>query len=279
LLFEAGCGALAKKVAKCNGDYFTLVCENGHCARSLPSFRCRNRLCPYCAAERQRRAFLKFWPIVRSYAAGQQWRAVLITLTLEMNSGSLIIQDKRFKAAFRRLRRIKRWRDRIHGALCSYEFTITPKGWHYHVHILAFRKAWYDQTQLAEDWVRATRTGNDTAIVDVRAISNLSEGLRATLQYCFKAIEIETWTANEVQQFNEMERIKLSDCFGAFRGLYLFDDSTDQSVAEPLFVGCPCPECGAPMIRIKIHWRELNTLTAISHHLLPKCRAGPHPLI
>ena len=273
LLFEAGFAQAAKRVARCNSSYIALTCHNRHCVQSIPKFRCRNRLCPYCAAERQRRAFLKFWPILKRYAVRRNTRAVLITLTIRTNSNSLLNQDKHFKSAFSRLRRMKRWKDHINGALCGYEFTLTPNGWHYHAHILAFRRAWYDQAQLAEDWTRATRT--TTTVVDIRAISNLTDGLRATLQYCFKPIDIDTWTANEVDQFKEMERIKLSDCFGPFRGLRVFDEPTDEMVAEPLFVGCPCPECGAPLRRIQILWRELDTLRAIPEHSFEKFRAGP----
>jgi len=45
---------------------------------------------------------------------------------------------------------MKRWKGRIRGAVCGYEFTLTPAGWHYHAHILAFREAWYDQAEIFE---------------------------------------------------------------------------------------------------------------------------------
>ena len=274
LLFQAGCARAAKRVARCNSSYIALACRNRHRVQSIPSFRCRNRLCPYCAAERQRRAFLKFCPVLKSYAASEKIRVVLITLTVETYSHPLLVQDRLFKAAFRRLRRMKRWKDRISGALCSYEFTLTPKGWHYHAHILAFRRAWYDQAQLAEDWRRAMRTS--TAIVDIRAISNLADGLRSTLQYCFKPTEIDNWTANEITQFEEMRGVKLSDCFGALRGLRVMDNSEEDPEAEhPLFVGCPCPECGAPLKRFKLSWRDLEKYSRVCNRMSPQARAGP----
>lgn len=274
LLFHAGFARAAKNVASCNSSYIALACRNRHRAQSIPSFRCRNRLCPYCAAERQRRAFLKFYPVLKTYAASENTRVVLITLTVETNSDPLLVQDKQFKAAFRRLRRMKGWKERISGALCSYEFTLTPKGWHYHAHILAFRRAWYDQRQLAEDWRRAARTS--TAIVDIRAISNLSDGLSSTLQYCFKPTEINNWTANEIKQFEEMRRVKFSDCFGSLRGLRLLENSEDYPEARhPLFVGHPCPECGEPLKRLKLSWRGLEKYSPILNHTTPKTRAGP----
>ena len=275
LLFQAGFGQTAKRVARCNADYFTLACRNGHCTKTVPSFRCRNRLCPYCAAERQRRAFLKLLPVLEIFAQRENERAVLMTLTLETTSQPLLTQDKAFKAAFRRLRRMKRWKDRISGALCGYEFTLGADGrWHYHTHVLAFRKAWYDQAELAEDWRHAARALS--AVVDIRAISNLSSGLRSSLQYCFKPTSIENWTVMEIKQFEEMERIKLSDCFGQFRGLRVLEDVSEDPAAEhPLFVGCPCPECGEPLRRVKISWRDLEELKPIQKDWFVKNRAGP----
>lgn len=274
LLFEAGFAQEAKKVASCNSSYIALACHNRHRIQSIPSFRCRHRLCPYCAVERQRRVFLKFGSVLKNRAAKENARVVLITLTMETTSLPLLVQDKLFKAALRRLRRMKRWKDRISGALCGYEFTLTPKGWHYHAHILAFRRAWYDQAQLAEDWQRAMRT--TTAIVDIRAISDLSDGLHSTLQYCFKPTEIDNWTANEITQFQEMRGVKLSDCFGALRGLRVVDNrEEDPTVERPLFVGCPCPECGAPLKRLKLSWRDLEKYSRVCNRVSPQARAGP----
>lgn len=35
LLFAAGCAEAAKKVARCNSNYFALACQNGHSAKML----------------------------------------------------------------------------------------------------------------------------------------------------------------------------------------------------------------------------------------------------
>jgi hypothetical protein len=100
--------------------------------------------------------------------------------------------------------------------------------------------------------------------------------LRSTLQYCFKPIEIDTWTVTEIKQFEELKRVKLSDCFGALRGLRVVEDFSDeQEPTHPLFVGCPCPECGEPLRRIKISWRGLDGFTAIPRDRFLKSRAGP----
>src|SRR6185369_4075795 len=102
--------------------------------RTVPAFRCRNRLCPYCAVSRQRRAFVRLMPILETHAQSRNSQPILITLTFGRSQLPLLDQDKQFKAAFRRLRRLKRWKDHIDGAVCGYEFTLTADGWHYHAH-------------------------------------------------------------------------------------------------------------------------------------------------
>jgi len=238
---------------------------------SYPTFELNS-----CAAERQRRASSKLLPILEHFARAQpRDRPVLITLTVRSSSDPLAVQDKDFKAAFRRLRRSKHWKDRISGAVCGYEFTLTPAGWHYHAHILAFRRAWYEQEELAHDWENATRgTGQ---IADIRQVSSLKDGFGEVLGYCFKPADLDKWAASEVQQFQSMRRTKLSDCFGGLRGLRLDEyEFQDASTAEDrLFVGCPCPDCGEPLQKVKVSWRELNGYTPLRWDCFVKVRAGP----
>lgn len=258
LLFASGLAAEARRVADCNSNYFALTCKNRHRLQILPTFRCRNRLCPYCGAERQRRIFLRFWPFLKSnFKSADPADLVLITLSLKSSFDPLQNQDRRFKAAFRRLRRMKIWKERVSGAICSYEFTLTPSGWHYHAHIIALRRRWYDQADLVQDWRRASQT--ECAIADIRTISDSMEGLQRLLQYCFKPISVTDWTVVEIEQFQSMKNIKLSDCFGELRGLKLDQEADDSEKPKaPLFVGCPCPECGEPLKKVKLSWRDLD---------------------
>jgi hypothetical protein len=271
LLFELGWADAAKKVSACNSSYFALVCRNGHCAQALPTFRCRNRLCPYCAADRQNRAFKKLWPILRAFARmNGKTSPIFITLTFRNSYDSLEELNQQFKVAFKRLRRMKVWTDNIGGSFCGYEFTLTPTGWHYHVHILAFRKQWCSQADLAKCWLEASRGRGE--IVYIRAIRELPKGLQQVLRYCLKPIDLSGWTANEVRQFQSMGRIKLSECFGGLRALNVAEED-DAEKPKPLFVGCPCPQCGEPLQRIKISWHDLDRANEMSWFV--RNRDGP----
>jgi hypothetical protein len=172
---------------------------------------------------------------------------------------------------------MKNWRQLIAGGVCCYEFTLTPTGWHYHAHILCFRKSWYDQVALAEDWQEATR--GEGTIADIRSVSDLSNGLRDLLQYCFKVPDLEYWTTDEVKQFLCMSRLKLSECFGTLRGLKMNGTSKVRDdvigTSARLFVGCPCPECGEPLKRIKVSWKEFEKHRTTATDWFGRARAGP----
>ncbi len=143
------------------------------------------------------------------------------------------------------------------------------------MHIIALGKAWYDQAELTRDWQKATR--GEGQIVDIRRVSKAD--LRRALKYCFKAPDLSNWTVNEVRQFQALRRTKLSECFGELRGVKVTEDElSDFPVAEPqLFVGCPCPECGARLQIRNVSWRELegDDSTPVGRNCFLRVRAGP----
>lgn len=276
LLASSGYSALSAKVSACNSEFFALACRNGHVAQRLPVSRCRNRLCPFCAGERQQRAHAKLRLIV-SQCLNTKPRTglVLITLTFRHSSDSLRSIDKDFKSAFNKLRRMQAWRKRIAGGVCGYEFNLTTTGWHYHAHVLAICNEWYDQAALTEDWRMATRGRG--MVTDIRCVSREGRGLSKTLRYCFKSPRIEGWTANEVRQFQAMRRVKLAETFGVLRGVTVAgDDEELGSISnKTLFVGHPCPSCGEPLAKLRLTWSEVRFWETTARSWPHGSRAGP----
>jgi hypothetical protein len=188
----------------------------------------------------------------------QHDRVVLITLTVRSSRDPLAEIDTRFKKWFAKLRRTKEWKTRIRGAVAGFEFTHNKRhGWHYHCHILAFRKAWWPQPEIASLWKEVT--GGAGRIADIREVRKLRGGVEEVLKYPFKPADVGNWTPDLILEFDGLRRRKLSECYGELRGLKI--DSEDDLDAEPehsgvICVGAPCPQCGEALMLVTL-LREL----------------------
>jgi hypothetical protein len=251
LLAAAGEHEQVVKVRRCCSEFRALGCANGHLHKPVPVYRCRYRLCIDCARERASRAYRRLFPILEAFGrAYPRDRAVMITLTVKSSFEPLGVHDKRFKAWFKRLRRSQLWKRSIRGALSGFEFTWNPsQGWHYHVHILAFRKQWFEQAELAAAWQKIT--GGAGLIVDVQSKGSMREMTKEVLKYCFKPAELTRWDVPQIREFNALRGVRLGECYGDLRGLKVEDreDETDDAAvdSEPLGIGSPCPCCGEPL--------------------------------
>jgi hypothetical protein len=128
------------------------------------------------------------------------------------------------------------------------------RGWHAHVHLLASRKAWWEQADLAARWRRAT-DGHGT-VVDIRdRDADVRAHLCRTLTYLFKPANVQAWGPAEIAQFSALGRTKFAECYGALRGLASDTADHDEDDTPPpreltwhqLTAGAPCPSCGSPL--------------------------------
>jgi hypothetical protein len=262
LLVEAGLPKQAASVQHCHSEFRVLNCGKGHRFNPVPTYHCHYRLCVDCARDRQRRAFSRLMPVLRAHQRRHRFdRPVLITLTGRSSFDPLIVQDKRYKAWFAKLRRTTVWQHCIRGAVAAFEFTWDrEKGWHYHIHILAFRKVWLDQAELSNLWQRITAGVGE--VVDIQSKGSLQSMTEETLKYCFKPTDLglkglpeKRWGVEQILEFNELRRVKLSESYGSLRG-FKFDEDDLLAEAENappphehahLVFGSPCPDCGAPL--------------------------------
>ncbi len=263
LLRVAGYADKAEDVLRCRSKYGVLTCGR-HVARKIPTFRCRFPLCPDCAVERSGRAQGRLQPRLRQLLAELPHdRLVFITLTVRNNFDSLADNHKRFREAFRRLRRQSRWSHKIRGGIASFEVAGTEcSGWHYHAHILAFRRAYYDQADLTDDWQQATL--GEGYIVDIREVNDVNEATQEVLKYVFKPADLNEWSPAMVKEFMQMKGARFSSVFGNLYGVKVQEeaDADTEADAAKLEDGSPCPECGDPLFNVTLTAEELDELGA-----------------
>lgn len=144
----ATCGSSAW--VQSNGREYRVVCN-----------RCRDRLCPACAAERGARIAGRLRELIKDREPR------FVTLTLRCNLLPLGDQISRLYDCFGRLRRRHWWKDHVQGGAAVCEVKLGRTGaWHVHLHMLV-SSDFIPQAELSQEWYRVT---GDSSIVDVRAI-------------------------------------------------------------------------------------------------------------
>jgi hypothetical protein len=188
-------------------------------------------------------------PVLREYQKRHPHDVpVFITLTVTSSYDPLLSIHKEFKRWFHNLRRSVKWRHRVRAAVAGYEVTFNvAEGWHYHVHVLAFRKVWYPQEELAAQWERVT--GGVGRIVDIREVAgrDVSSGLSEVIKYAFKPADIGKFGGEQVREFITLKGMRFGETLGELVHWQVEDDETEASQVEDLAIGSPCPDCGDPL--------------------------------
>jgi hypothetical protein len=170
---------------------------------------------------------------------------VMITLTVASSYQPLSDVHKQFKHWFRNLRRSVKWKRRIRAGICGFEVTYSAaRGWHYHVHVLAFRKAWFPQEELSKQWQRIT----GSMVVDIREVKgrDVGAGLSEVLKYCFKPADVAVIGVQQVREWLDMKGARFGETIGDLVHWKL-EDEAHAGDYDQLTVGSPCPDCGRPL--------------------------------
>ncbi len=260
LLCRAGYADKAADVRRCCSKFGVLTCGR-HILRKIPTYRCRFPLCPDCAVERSRRAQARLLPrLLQTLGELPHDRLVFITLTAPNSFTTLAEVHAQFREWFRRLRRLSRWNHRIRGGVASFEVSGSEaSGWHYHAHILAIRRVYYEQSELVEDWLTAT---SDAAfIVDIREVVDVEKGVAECLKYAFKPKDLEDWSPSMVKEFLDMKGARFSSLFGCLYGMEI-EPEEPQDEADGSQEGSACPECGEVLFSVVLTPEEIVVLEA-----------------
>lgn len=139
--------ALHQRIGLCNSPRNIWIideCVNETTLETFPAigqyWRCNSKLCPHCLAyharrnrQRVRKAIAKVKP-----KPGERWN--FITFTIPNPSASLVVTRSIVHRAWTLFRKRRLCADLIRGGVKTEEFTVTAKGFHYHIHFLALTK-------------------------------------------------------------------------------------------------------------------------------------------
>lgn len=215
------------------------------------SFCKTHLLCPLCAIRRgakQVKAYLDKLEAIRN--EDPTLKPYMLTLTVK-NGHDLKERFNHLTESFSKL--LKRRRNtkagnstseliKALGGVYSYELTYSKQhGWHPHIHMVVlqrdhdlidFDKYNPKESRLSQEWLSVT---GDSFIVDIRPIKgNPSEGFIEVFKYALKFSDLTP--EQNLLAFTLMKGRRLTGAFGAFWGVKVPDDMTDNLLDELPFI-------------------------------------------
>jgi hypothetical protein len=210
----------ASRIASCGACPMMSVSEHGE-PRLHPGL-CRDRLCPTCGR-------------MRAHTLSKQTRALindadavrLVTLTMQQTDEPLANQLANLRDAWKRLRRMLWWKDRVRGGVYGVEvkWSTTNGRWHPHLHALVVGE-YLEQRVLSAIWSELT---GGSFIVDVRMVNNRADGAAYVAAYVAKGSRVDQWPPDRIAEFGEaMHGVRLLQTFGCMHGRKLDADDDGE---------------------------------------------------
>lgn len=189
---------------------------------------CRDRLCPRCQVSRGVSIALRIQTQIASFNAVR-----FATLTLKHEERPLGESIDALHAAFRRLRKQDRWKQKVERGIYVLQVTRNPATatWHPHLHLI-IDGDFYDQRALSKDWEKASGT---SCIVDIRAVHDKQRCARYVADYVSKPNNVKKWTTGAIREFSDaMSGRRLVHRFGDKRRSTFVDSSTCEPLTEAI---------------------------------------------
>lgn len=210
----------ARRLDSCCQSPLIHVDEAG--APRLQLQMCRDRLCPLCQRDRGRDLTFRVLAAVKSMDAPR-----FATFTLRHREASLKSEVERLAAAFKKLRKIERWKECVLGGVWVIEVTRNARTgrWHVHLHTI-LEGTFYAQKALSADWLAAT---GDSDVVDIRAVHSQQSVAKYLAAYVAKSAAMERWHGDQVREYAAaLHGRRLIGTFGAQHGFRLSPKSDER---------------------------------------------------
>ena len=233
-------------------------------------WQCGSKLCPNCLADHARRSRKKLRTAIDRQQPQRGERYRFITLTIPQTSLDLAATREIVNRAWSLFRKRSLCVSLIRGGVKSEEFTVRPKGFHYHLHLLTLAK-WISVLHLRETWTQCVAkafaeadvpfkpgTKDAMLIVDIRQVTQLEGSIHEVCKYITKS---DSWAKLDPASLAGIALIRrwhrMTEFFGSFsnRDRSETDAASASRSVEPsvhtrvLSDGQPVPQ--------NVYWRDL----------------------
>jgi hypothetical protein len=196
-------------------------------------WNCGSRFCPSCVAKLSRRSRRQLRLALENQKlfCGENYQ--FITLTMPNPGLSLLRSRGIIDRAWALFRKRDYFKERIRGGSKSEEFTVTPNGYHYHIHLLCVTR-FISFERLRREWTECLKisfaecslpfdvaTSDGLAMVNVQRVSGRKNLQNAVLEVCKYITKSDSWEKIPPTDLIEIASIKrfprMFELFGCFR--------------------------------------------------------------
>lgn len=192
-------------------------------------WQCGSKLCPNCLANQARRSRKKLREAVANQTLEKGERYYFATFTIPNPKTSLIETRSIVDRAWQLFRKRSLCVELIRGGVKSEEFTLTPNGFHYHLHFIWLskfllyneaRRVWTECVEIA--FAEANKTfqpmlKSNQVWVKILPITLTEKSIHEVCKYITKS---DSWTKMRPQDLNDVALIKrwfrMFEMFGCF---------------------------------------------------------------
>ena len=242
---------LAHRIQLCNqlGNVWfakDMHTADGECFDGSGRFwNCGSKLCPSCVARqaKRNRANLQQAIELQKPLSGQRFQ--MLTLTMPNEGLPLLTARSIMIHAWQLLRKRKWFKETIIGAARSEEFTLTRKGFHYHMHLLAltkyvsfatFRAEWTDclaKAFDAHDHPITFATVDGLARTHVTPVRSMKGAIQEVAKYITKA---DSWSKLRSEDLTAIASIRrfprMFELIGSFKIASSVSVADDEDLGE-----------------------------------------------
>lgn len=195
LLADIDDDAIQKRRSRMGGcSRFPSIRVNATTGPYLSRDRCRDRVCPICAAKRGRDLAVKLTDILQHADALRH-----LTLTLEATTEPLRVQVDHLLASFRRLRQHQQWGRHVSGGVACVQITKNAVSglWHPHLHVVVDGE-YFAHPIIKEAWARASK---GATIVHITRSTSVRSTARYIARYVASPDDLGTWSGTELAEY------------------------------------------------------------------------------
>lgn len=186
----------------------------------VASSSCRLRWCPMCARSRasviatEVKSWLKVITTPRFF-----------TFTLKHSDDSLQDQIERLYDCFRKIRKLKQFKKRVHGGVWFFQVKLNTKKdqWHPHIHCVYDGK-FFPKEELSKLWYKVT---SDSYIVDVRIVNDKSKSAEYIARYSARPSNLMDYDPElQIEIYKAMHGKRLCGTWGTAKDVKLSPSKT-----------------------------------------------------